>query len=104
MHLVDAFLATPLVGRQRGAVSVAQLRQLGAGRGGIASGVQRGLLHRVHRGVYAVGHGRLPYEGRLWAAVLATDGVLSHRSAAAEWDLMPRPTGPVDVIATRGGR
>jgi very-short-patch-repair endonuclease len=104
VHLVDAFLATPLVGRQHGAVSVVQLRAEGAGRGAIARGVERGLLHRVHRGVYAVGHPRLPYKGRLWAAVLATDGVLSHRSAAAEWDLLPRPRGSVDVITTGGSR
>jgi very-short-patch-repair endonuclease len=33
--------------------------------------------------------------------MLATGGVLSHRSAGAAWDLMPPPAGPVDVTTLR---
>ena len=34
----------------------------------------------------------------MWAAVLAVPGaVLSHRSAAALWDLCPTPSGRVEV-------
>jgi very-short-patch-repair endonuclease len=62
------------------------------------------LLHRVHRGVYAVGHARLTFRGRLWAAVLATGGVLSHRSAAAVDELMPPPTGAIDVTVSGEAR
>ena len=72
-----------LAGRQHGMVSTWQLRAAGLGRGAIADGVQRGWLHPYHRGVYAVGHARVTLKGRWWAAVLATGGVLSHRSAAA---------------------
>ena len=46
-----------------------------------------GRLHRVHRGVYAVGHLGLGQEARWLAAVLAcgVGAVLSHRSAATFW-------------------
>jgi hypothetical protein len=105
---MDAFLTKPpiaaLVARQHGVVSAAQLRAAGLGRGAIASRVQRGWLHRVHRGVFAVGHPRLTLHGRWWAAVLASGGVLSHRSAAAAWDLIPTPSGPIDVTTRRQAR
>jgi very-short-patch-repair endonuclease len=67
---------------------------------GQSRAVERGLLHRLHRGVYAVGHPRVTHQGRLWAAVLATGGVLSHRTAAAAWDLLPVPAGPIDITTT----
>jgi len=86
-------------------VSIAQLRALGLDRGAIAWRVRRGRLHAVHRAVYAVGHARLTWRGRLWAAVLACGGpgaaVVSHRTAAALWDLLPTPTGPIDVTTLR---
>ena len=45
--------------------------------------------------MYAVGTAHLTPRGRLWAALLACGGpgaaVLSHRSAAAVWDLLPSP-------------
>jgi putative AbiEi antitoxin of type IV toxin-antitoxin system len=53
-----------LAGRQRGVVSVAQLRALGAGRSAITRRVQAGQLHRLFPGVYAVGHATLAREGR----------------------------------------
>jgi very-short-patch-repair endonuclease len=105
---MDAFLTTPhvaaLAARQHGVVSTAQLLAAGLGRGATANLVQRGWLHRVHRGVYAVGHQRLTLHGRWWAAVLATGGVLSHRSAAAAWDLIATPSGPIDVTTRRQAR
>jgi len=42
--------------------------------------------------VYAVGHTRITGTGRLWAATLATDGVLSHRTAAYLWGIGPWPS------------
>jgi predicted transcriptional regulator of viral defense system len=49
--------------------------------------VAKGHLHRVHPGIYAVGHPCLTYEARWMAAVLACgDGaVLSHLDAAVLW-------------------
>jgi very-short-patch-repair endonuclease len=104
----DVFLTTPalaaLAGRQHGVVSLAQLLAAGLSRRTIERWVQRGWLHRIHRGVYAVGHEGLTLRGRLWAAVLATGGVLSHQSAAGEWDLMRAPGGPVHVTVRGEGR
>jgi len=94
-----------LAARQHGVVSTAQLRAAGLGRGAIAHRVRRGRLHPLQRGVYAVGHIAVPYRGKLWAAVLASPGaVLSHRSAAAQWDILPPPPGPVHMIAPHTNR
>ena len=71
-----------LAERQHGVVSRAQLVTLGFGRRAIDRVVAAGRLHRLHRGVYAVGHRLVGREGRFMAATLATGGVLSHRSAA----------------------
>jgi very-short-patch-repair endonuclease len=64
-------------------------------------------LHRVFRGVYAVGHAGLGNKGRWMAAVLACgDGaVLSHRSAAELWGMLKPVSGPVHVtVPGTGGR
>ena len=73
-----------LATEQGGAVSRAQLRGLGFSAREVDYRVQRSRLHRVHRGVYAVGHRTLTPHGRLVAAVLACGpgAVVSHRSAA----------------------
>src|SRR3954451_18554662 len=66
--------------RQHGVVA---RRQLGWSAAQVKTALAAGRLHEVHRGVYAVGHRRLSMRGRWMAGVLATGGVLSHRSAAA---------------------
>jgi hypothetical protein len=107
---MDAFEGPPpwlrasrLAGRQFGVLSGAQLRELGVGRGAVAKAVRAGRLHRVHRGVYAVGHRVLRVEGIRLAAVLACGpgAVLSHRSAAAHWGLLATDQVGVDVTAPR---
>jgi hypothetical protein len=72
------FAATPLdqrvaelAGRQWGVVSLAQLRAAGLSYDAVRSRVRAGRLHRLHHGVYAVGHTVLRREGRWLAAVLA---------------------------------
>lgn len=100
-------LVARIAARQHGVVSVAQLAEAGIGRSGIARRVEAGRLHRIHRGVYAVGHPGLCDQGRWMAAVLACGegSVLSHRSAAALWALLPARGGPVDVtIPSSNGR
>jgi very-short-patch-repair endonuclease len=83
-----------------------QLLKLGYSRHDIHGLSSRGHAHRIHRGVYAVGHGRLSVRGRWIAAVLAygPDAVLSHRAAIALWDLRPVPSGPIDVTVPRSRR
>jgi very-short-patch-repair endonuclease/predicted transcriptional regulator of viral defense system len=76
--------------RQHGVVARRQLEALGLGRGAIAARLRTGRLHRIHRGVYAVGLPTLTRNGALMAAVLACGegAVLSHRSAAELWGLL----------------
>ncbi len=57
-----------------------------------------GRLHELHRGVYLVGHSVPPPLAAEQAALLAhrNQAVLSHRSAASLWNLLPYPaTAPV---------
>jgi very-short-patch-repair endonuclease len=70
---------------QHGLVTRRQLETLGLGRGAIEHRIAVGSLHRVRRGVYAVGHRALRPRAHILAVVLAAGpGVaVSHRSAAA---------------------
>jgi very-short-patch-repair endonuclease len=77
--------------RQHGVVATWQLVALGLTYDDIHYRARIGRLHRIHRGVYAVGYRKLTPKGHRMAAVLAygPDAVLSHRSAAAHWDMGP---------------
>jgi hypothetical protein len=76
-----------LATKQHGVVSVRQLAALGLDKTAVWRWIRAGQLHRIDRGVYAVGHTRLSREGRWMAAVLrcGAGALLSHRSAAALW-------------------
>jgi hypothetical protein len=102
----DAEIAA-LAARQHGVVERGQLAALGLGRGAIAHRVAAGRLHRVHRGVYAVGHPILTANGHRMAAVLACGpgAALSHASAAALWEIRPSAATRIDVsVPGAGGR
>src|SRR5688572_18250078 len=88
-----------LAARQHGVVTLAQLEEAGIGKRGASYRVQVGRLHRIHRGVYSVGHPRLSFEGRCMAAVLACGeaAVVSHRSAAALWRMLSPADGPIEI-------
>jgi predicted transcriptional regulator of viral defense system len=93
--------------RQHGVITTAQLAAIGLSSAAISRLVRAGHLHRIYRGVYAVGHKRLSREGRWLAGVLACgpDAVLSHRSAAALWGIRPQSSGPIEItVASTGGR
>ena len=64
--------------------------------------IASGRLHRLYRGVYAVGHTVIPRDGRFLAAVLACgDGAaLSHRSAAEVWGIRPSAATRIDVTVS----
>src|SRR4051812_29613312 len=81
--------------QQYGVVARSQLRELGMSDRGVAHRVAAGRLHRIHTGVYAVGHTVLGARGRWMAAVLACGprAVLSHGSAGAGWARAPGATG-----------
>jgi hypothetical protein len=57
--------------RQHGVVERGQLLALGFGPGSIDERIRAGRLHRIHRGVYAVGYTPLTREAHFIAAVLA---------------------------------
>jgi len=91
---------------QHGVVTTRQLVESGLSRAAISKRVRAGRLHRLHQGVYAVGHVGLSWEGRWMAGVLAcgNGAVLSHASAAALWKLLPPEDGRIDVsLPTRNG-
>jgi very-short-patch-repair endonuclease len=94
-----------LAGRQHGVVARRQLAALGAGRRAIEVRLQGGRLHRLHPGIYAVGHRVLSREARWRAAVLfcGPEAVLSHRSAAALWGLRS-PIESIEVTAPTKSR
>lgn len=92
---------------QHGVVAMDQLRAIGLSERAVHDWTLTGRLHRVHQGVYAVGHARLTREGGYMAAVLACgpDAVLSHRSAADLWGLRRNGRNRIDVTAPcRRGR
>lgn len=88
---------------QHGVVSGRQLKALGLSRDAVKRRVSAGRLHRLHRGVFAVGHACVGREGRWLAAVLAcgSEAVLSHRSAAALWGIRPTSAARIDVTLPR---
>lgn len=91
-----------LAARQHGVVSSPQLRSLGYSKHAVARAASAGRLHRVHRGVYAVGHARLTWHGRCLAAVLAAEpAVASHETAGWLWDLLRTRPGLHVTAPTR---
>jgi predicted transcriptional regulator of viral defense system len=102
---LDARLAA-LAARQHGVVARRQLRALGLHDTAITERVATGRLHRVHRGVHAVGHSVLTPRGRWMAAVLAggPGAVLSHAAAGALWDLRRSAATRIDISVPRSGR
>lgn len=137
-------LVAKIAARQHGVVSIGQLHTVRLSADAVLGRLRAGRLHRIHRGVYAVGHPGLSRHGRWLAAVLACEAVttaaghravppdqwnvladhrgvapgppskgqkgrrtavLSHRSAAALWGLLPPGDGAIEVtVSGDGGR
>jgi very-short-patch-repair endonuclease len=89
-----------LARRQHGVVSIRQLQRLGYSHQSVSRAAAAGRLHRLHLGVYAVGHMDLSLQGRCLAGVLASGpgALLSHFSAA--WLLELLTTSPIPVHVT----
>jgi hypothetical protein len=92
-----------MAARQHGVVSRRQLLALGFDRGTIERRLRNGRLHRLYRGVFAVGHTVIPRDGRYLAAVMACGpgAALSHGSAAALWGIRPSAAARFDVTVPR---
>lgn len=90
---------------QGGVVSLDQLREEGVSRRRAAERADTGKLHRIHRGVYTVGHRSITRHTHLRAALLACGegAVISHATAAAfhrlfdEWPHFVDVTVPVEA-------
>ena len=101
----DEVLAAFAAG-QHGLVMRRQALDAGLSRDHLAHRLATGRLHRIHRGVYAVGHPTLPPLGRLLAALMACGwgSVLSHLTAAVLWALLEDDGGPIHVTTTQRHR
>jgi very-short-patch-repair endonuclease len=100
-------LIAELAALQYGIVATPQLLAMGIGTGAIATRVRRHQLHRLHRGVYAVGHLALIPLAREMAAVLAggEGSFVSHRAAVVVWHLLPaNDESLIDVTVPSPGR
>jgi hypothetical protein len=88
-----------LADRQHGVVSLRQLEAEGLKGSAVRMRVAAGRLHRVHRGVFAVGRARLDVRGRRIAAVLACGrgAVISHRTAADALGIAPWGSAVVEI-------
>lgn len=96
-----------LAARQHGVVTRDQLIDAGVGRGAIEHRLRSGWLHRIHRGVFAVGHPPLTRDARWMGAVLSCGcgAGLSHSCATALWEIRPYTGVWIDVtVPTRAGR
>jgi hypothetical protein len=101
-------------GRQHGRISRRQLLALGVEPWRIDRWVADGRLHRVHKGVYAVGHEAPSVLGDYMAAVLACGeetAALSWRAQAHVMRLLPgkpgkqvKPPPPEVTVPTLAGR
>jgi very-short-patch-repair endonuclease len=85
---------------QHGVIALRQLFGLGLNSDAVKHLVATGFLHRVFRGVYAVGRPDLTRYGRWLAAVLSCGprAVLSHDSAAALWRICDDESGGIEVV------
>ena len=92
--------------RQHGVGQTRQLTALGISPSAISRKRRAGLLHRVHRGVYAIGRGNLTPEGRWTAATLATHppSLLTHRNGLELWGALPASDALPHVLAHESRR
>jgi uncharacterized protein DUF559/putative AbiEi antitoxin of type IV toxin-antitoxin system/transcriptional regulator with AbiEi antitoxin domain of type IV toxin-antitoxin system len=92
-----------LLRRQHGVVSRAQLLALGFSVEAIKTWIRNGVLVRVERAVYALGHEKLTDEGRWMAALLARgpEAVLSHRTAGMHWGIWRRGSPLIELSVPR---
>jgi very-short-patch-repair endonuclease len=100
-------IVAQIVARQHGVISLEQLYWAGLTWEQVRHRVRTGRLHRVHRGVYAVGRPGLGIKGSWKAATLALGkrAALSHRSAAELWEMLGRRSRLIDVsVWGRSGR
>lgn len=92
--------AARVAARQHGVITWLQLLAAGLTPRMIERRVQKGTLHRVHRGVYRVGHTAPSMEARYLAAVLAAGegALLTGKAAAHLMRLLRGPESRPEVV------
>jgi very-short-patch-repair endonuclease len=103
MQVVEREIAR-IAGRQDNVITRDQLLSAGLGRGAIAHRISAGAMQRLHTNVYLLGPAPPTPMARARAAIFACgeDAVVSHRSAACLFNLLPEIPGDVDVtVASR---
>jgi very-short-patch-repair endonuclease len=98
MQVVERAIAR-IAARQDNVITGDQLTAAGLGRGAIAHRVKAHTMQRLHVSVYLLGAAPPTPMARARAAALACgpDAVVSHRSAACLFGLLPETTGDIDV-------
>ena len=93
-----------LLGEQHGVVSTEQLAGFGVSPSALTAHLSACRWQRVVPRIYATFTGPLPRVAQLSAAVLygGDNAVLSHRTAAEQWGLLPTADGPVHVTVPYG--
>ena len=107
---VNAFDVTQRVGRgdravaeiaggQHGTIHSEQLLAAGISHAAASGRAKRGTLHRIHRGVYRVGHSTPSLLSDLTAAILATGpfSAISHLAAGHLWRMIEVRPSIIDV-------
>ena len=100
---LDAEGISELATSQHGMISRKQLLVAGVARSSISRWLLAARLHRVHPGVYALGHAALSLDGRLIAALLygGHQAVLSHTTAAWVWGLIDAQPARIHLTTSR---
>jgi very-short-patch-repair endonuclease len=95
-----------LARRQHGVIARRQLLARDWSETAIDKRIRAARLHRLHAGVYSVGHQLLTREGHRMAAVLASgpEALLSHWSAAALWGIRSTGRTGIDVAVPHRSR
>ena len=96
-----------IAAKQHGVIARRQLLDLGLSYQAIQHRIERGRLHQVERGVYAVGRPELSRLGAWMTATLSAgpEAVLSHSSAGELWGIIAGDSRPIEVsVPARSGR
>lgn len=93
-----------LAAEAEGVVDFGELRGCGLTQQSVDRRARAGRLHRLHEGVYAVGHPSVSLTGRFIAAVKACkpDAALSHRARAAHLGMAPWQERDIEVTIPAG--
>ncbi len=93
-----------LAGAQHGVIDEDDLLRCGLDRQAISVRARNGRLHRLHLGVFAVGHVALSAKGRYLAAVKACRplAILSHAPAGEIWEYLDEDSRRPPEVTIRG--